>query len=100
MIQTMYIHIYIIIIVSSNVYKNKDTSPVGQGLPPTLYKMGINYPVQNGLASLYKYKTRHSWCPQRSPSGPLSVGSTPPTMGPPGLRGSRPVITRRAISAR
>jgi hypothetical protein len=33
----------------------------------------------------YIYKTRHSWCPQSSPPGPLSAGGTPPTGGPPGL---------------
>jgi hypothetical protein len=60
--------------------------------------MGINYPIQNGLSSLY-IENSTLMVPPELPPSPLSSGGAPPTRGPPGPRGSRPVITRRAISA-
>jgi hypothetical protein len=64
--------------------------------------MGINYPIQNGLASLYKYKKNKigtHGAPKAPPPGPLAVGGAPPSGGPPGPGGSQPIIIAPATVA-
>jgi hypothetical protein len=65
-------------------------------VPPTLYKMGINYPIQK----IYKYRTNTHGAPIAPPSGLLLVEDTPLVGVPPGPGGSRPIIIAPATTSR
>jgi hypothetical protein len=87
-IQKIYIYIYNQSVIS--VYKKYIYIARRPVNPPTPIgtKMGINYPIQNGLPSLYIQNPDTHGAPRAPPPGPLSAGGAPPAGGPPGPGGS------------